>query len=84
MPCNPLIEPARIVAGRIAQSAASSAAGDVLSGLAQAVNDGVRWTVANTATWWTGIGSPDLTAEPAVARMQQRLLPVTAAVAAVG
>ena len=84
MPCNPLIEPACVIAGRIAQSAASSAAGDVLSGLAQAVNDGVRWTVANTASWWTGIGSPDLTAEPAVARMQQWLLPVTAAVAAAG
>jgi len=84
MPCNPLIEPACIVAGHIAQSAASSAAGDILSGLAQAVGDGVRWTVANTATWWTGIGSPDLTAEPAVARMQQWLLPVAAAVAAAG
>ena len=84
MPCNPLIEPACIVAGRIAQSAASSAAGDVLSGLAQAVNDGVRWTVANTASWWIKIGSPDLTTEPAVARMQQWLLPVTAAVAAAG
>jgi len=84
MPCDPLIEPACIIAGRIAQSAASSAAGDVLSGLAQAISDGVRWTVANTATWWIKIGSPDLATEPAVARMQQWLLPVTAAVAAAG
>jgi len=84
MPCNPLIEPACIIAGHIAQSAASSAAGDVLSGLAQAISDGVRWTVANTATWWIKIGSPDLATEPAVTRMQQWLLPVAAAVAAAG
>jgi len=82
--CDPLIEPACILAGHLAQSAAASAAGDVLSGLAQAVSDGIRWVVASTATWWINIGSPDLAAEPAVARMQQWLLPVTAAVAAAG
>ena len=82
MPCNPLIEPACAIAGHIVKTAASSAAGDVLSGLAQATGDGVRWIVANTATWWITIGSPDLAAEPAVTRIQQWLLPVAAAVAA--
>jgi hypothetical protein len=78
--CNPLIDPACVV-GRLAHSVVSSAAGDVLSGLAQGVTDGIRWIVENTATWWVRIPSPDLSAEPAVTRLQQWLLPITAAVA---
>jgi hypothetical protein len=81
--CDPLITPAcLIIAGHLAHTAVTSAAGGLLAGLAQAITDGVRWTVTTTATWWTGIGSPDLATEPAVARMQQWLLPITAAVAA--
>ena len=53
----------------------------MLSGIAQAITAGVRWIVANTATWWLRIPSPDLAAEPAVTRIQQWLLPITAAVA---
>jgi hypothetical protein len=59
----------------------TSAAGDVLGGIAQAITGGVRWIVENTATWWLRIPSPDLAAEPAVTRIQQWLLPITVAVA---
>src|SRR6266487_448646 len=81
--CNTLIEPACVIRG-IAHTVVSSAAGDVLSSLAQGITDGVRWIVTATATWWIRIGSPDLAAEPAVTRIQQWLLPITAAVAVVG
>jgi hypothetical protein len=83
MHCNPLTDPA-CVAGNVIKSVASGATGDVLSGIAQAINAGVNWVVTNTATWWVRIPSPDLAAEPAVARIQQWLLPITAAVAADG
>ena len=43
-------------------------AGDVLSGIAQAITAGVRWIVTNTATWWLRIPSPNLAGEPAVDR----------------
>ena len=81
MPCNTLIEPACRVAGNVIQSVTTSAAGDVLGGIAQAITAGVRWIVENTATWWLRIPSPDLAAEPAVTRIQQWLLPITVAVA---
>jgi hypothetical protein len=83
MPCNTLTDPACAV-GHVVQSVATSAAGDVLSGIAQAISTGVTWIVANTATWWVRIPSPNLAAEPAVAHLQQWLLPVTAAVAVAG
>ena len=67
MPCNPLIDPACIV-GNVVKSVTAGAAGDVLSGIAQAITAGVRWIVVNTATWWLRIPSPNLAAEPAVAR----------------
>jgi hypothetical protein len=79
--CNTLIEPICIV-GHLIGSATSSAAGDVLSGIAQAVSNGLVWVVKNTATWWIQIPSVDLGSEPAVARLQQWLLPVTVAVTA--
>jgi hypothetical protein len=79
--CDTLVEPACAVVSRVVTSAASSAASDVLSGLANAISQGVRWTVENTAAWWTTIPSPDLAAEPAITRMQSWLLPITAAVA---
>jgi hypothetical protein len=83
MPCNPLTDPA-CVAGNLVKSATSSVGSDVLSGIAQAVTDGVKWIVANTATWWLRIPSPNLADEPAIAAMQRWLLPVTAAVAVAG
>jgi hypothetical protein len=81
--CNPLIDPSCVV-GDVIKSAAGGAAGDVLSGIAQAINSGVGWVVANTASWWVRIPSPDLATEPAVTRIQQWLLPITAAVAVGG
>jgi hypothetical protein len=81
--CNPLTDPACVV-GHVIKSAATGAAGDVLSGIAQAIEAGVRWVVTNTATWWVRLPSPDLAAEPAVTRIQQWLLPITAAVAVAG
>jgi hypothetical protein len=81
MPCNTLIEPACREAGNVIRSVTASAAGDALSGIAQAIASGVRWIVENTATWWLRIPSPNLAAEPAVTRIQQWLLPITVAVA---
>jgi hypothetical protein len=83
MVCNPLIDPSCIT-GNVIKSAAGSATGDVLSGVAQAINSGVQWVVTTTATWWVRIPSPDLAAEPAVTRIQQWLLPITVAVAVGG
>ncbi len=83
MPCNTLTDPI-CAAGHVVQSVTAGAAGGVLSGIAQAISDGVTWIVENTATWWIRIPSPDLAAEPAVAHLQQWLLPVTAAVAVAG
>ncbi|MFI5066460.1 MAG: hypothetical protein ACHP9Z_21130 [Streptosporangiales bacterium] len=83
MPCNPLTDPACIVGGLV-KSTTSSAAGDVLRGIAQAVTDGVKWIVTNTATWWLRIPSPNLASEPAITEIQRWLLPVTAAVAVAG
>ena len=81
MHCNTLTEPACRAAGNVIRSVTAGAAGDVLSSIAQAISAGVRWIVETTATWWLRVPSPDLAAEPAVARIQQWLLPVTAAVA---
>jgi hypothetical protein len=60
------------------------ASGLILGGITHAVQDGIRWIVVNTATWWIQIPSPGLTAEPAITRVQAWLLPVTAAVAVAG
>ena len=81
MHCDTLVEPACALVSRLVTSAASSAASDVLSGLANAISTGVRWTVTNTVAWWISIPSPDLAAEPAITRIQAWLLPITAAVA---
>ena len=81
MHCDTLIEPACYVVSRLTTSVTTSVAGDVLSGLAQAISAGVRWIVVNTATWWVQLPSPGLSAESAVTRIQAWLLPVTAAVA---
>jgi len=81
MHCDTLVEPACAIVSRVVTSAASSAASDVLSGLANAISEGVRWTVTNTAAWWVTIPSPNLAAEPAITCIQSWLLPITAAVA---
>jgi hypothetical protein len=80
MHCNPLTDPA-CVAGHLIKSITGGVTGDVLGGIAQAINSGVEWVVTNTATWWVRIPSPDLAAEPAVTRIQQWLLPIAAAIA---
>jgi hypothetical protein len=79
--CDTLVEPACALVSRVVTSAASSAGSDVLSGLANAISTGVRWTVTNTVAWWISIPSPNLAAEPAITRIQAWLLPITAAVA---
>jgi hypothetical protein len=84
MHCNTLIEPACRAAGHLLQTVTGAAAGDVFGGIALAVMAGVKWIVADTATWWVQIPSPDLAVEPAVTRIQQWLLPITAAVAVGG
>jgi hypothetical protein len=84
MSCDALIEPACISVGTVLHSVPGRAAGSVLSGIAQAVTAGVHWVVTNTATWWVRIPSLNLTAEPAVTRIQQWLLPITVAVAVGG
>jgi len=82
--CDTLIEPACAVVSHVIASATASAAGDVLSGLADAISGGVRWAVQNTAAWWVTIPSPNLASEPAITAIQAWLLPVTAAVAVAG
>jgi hypothetical protein len=79
--CDVLVVPACAIVPRVVTSVTSAAASDVLSGLADAITDGVRWIVENTATWWIGIPSPDLATEPAITQIQAWLLPITSAVA---
>jgi len=81
MHCDTLVEPACALVSHAVTSAATAAASNVLAGLANAITDGVRWTVTNTATWWLRIPSPDLAAEPAITQIQSWLLPITATVA---
>jgi hypothetical protein len=83
MHCNPLADPGCVV-GTFVKTATGGATSDVLNGIAQAIDTGVRWVVDNTVTWWVQIPSPNLAAEPAVTRVQQWLLPITAAVAVGG
>src|ERR1019366_4112452 len=80
MHCDTLIEPACRAVSRLTTSVTTSVAGDVLSGLAQAISAGVRWMVVNTATWWVQVPSPGLSAQPPITRIQDWLPPVTAPV----
>jgi hypothetical protein len=70
--------------GKIVPAVTGVVAGNVLSSIAQSINAGVTWVVKNTVSWWVSIPSPDLATEPAVARLQQWILPITAAVAVAG
>ena len=87
MSCPVLLDPA-CVAGNVIGSAVGSAAGtaasDALSGIASAIQSGVAWITANSVSWWVQVPSPDLAGEPAVARLQQWMLPIAAAVAVFG
>src|SRR5690348_8921489 len=87
MSCPVLLEPACIVGqaiGSAAGSAAGAAASGALNGIASAIQSGIAWIVQNSIDWWVKIPSPDLAAEPAVGRLQQWMLPFTAAVAVLG
>src|SRR5579863_364886 len=87
MTCPALLEPACVtvhVIGSAAGSAVGSAATSVLHGIASAIQSGIAWIVENSIDWWIKIPSPDLAAEPAVGRLQQWMLPLTAAVAVLG
>jgi hypothetical protein len=87
MACPVLLDPACVV-GKVVGSAAGSAAGaaanDALSGIASAIQSGVAWITANSVSWWVQVPSPDLASEPAIARLQQWMLPVAVAVAVFG
>jgi hypothetical protein len=71
-------------AGEVLGAGAGAAAGNVLGGIASAIQSGIAWIVANSIDWWIKVPSPDLAAEPAVGRLQQLMLPITAAVAVLG
>ncbi|HET7016045.1 MAG TPA: hypothetical protein VFI65_19135 [Streptosporangiaceae bacterium] len=76
MSCNPLLHPTCFfspLSGPITSS--------LIDGLDHSLGGGIRWIVVHTTTWWVQIPSPNLAAEPAVARIQAWLLPVTIAVA---
>src|SRR5258707_470302 len=79
MPCDPLINPACIITKVIAP-VTGAVTGGILGGIAQAIDEGIRWIVVNTATWWVQIPSPNLATEPAVTRIQAWLLPITVAI----
>jgi len=89
--CFVLLEPYCMVgreiasgAGAVAGTAAKTATTDALSGIARAVESGVSFIVTNSIDLWIRIPSPDLAGEPAVTRIQQWMLPLSAAVAVLG
>jgi hypothetical protein len=84
MSCPVLIDPGACFIANVAGSAAGTAASGALNGIASATQSGVAWIVASSIDWWIKVPSPDLAAEPAVGRLQQLMLPITAAVAVLG
>ena len=91
MSCPVLLEPACLAGhavsgavGDIAGAAAGQVTSDALSGIASAIESGVSFIVSNSIDWWVRVPSPDLAGEPAIARLQQWMLPFTAAVAVLG
>jgi hypothetical protein len=85
--CQVLLDPA-CLAGPAAAAAVGGAAAQVasgaFSGVAGAIQSGVAYIISGSASWWVRIPSPDLAGEPAVARIQQWMLPIAAAVAVAG
>ena len=84
MSCPALIDPDCLVIGAVAGAAAGTAANDALSGIASAIQSGVSWIVTSSITWWVKVPSPSLSGQPAVASLQQWMLPLAAAVAVLG
>jgi hypothetical protein len=84
MTCPVLLFPDCLIIGKIAGSAASAGASDVLGGIASAVQAGIAWMITQTITWWVQVPSPDLAAEPVVGQLQQWILPIAVAVAVLG
>lgn len=80
MACPSLIVPACVISSAVS-NAAGVVAGGAMSSLAQSIQSGIAWVVANTVGWWVQVPSPDLATEPAVGMLQRWLLPITAAVA---
>lgn len=60
---------------------AAEAGGNVLDSLAKAVTSAVKWFVTQSSSWWVQSPSPNLEAEPAVARLHELMQPLTIAVA---
>jgi hypothetical protein len=81
--CNPLLHPS-CIGTKFIPPLTGSLTGGLFSGIEAAINEGIRWIVVNTTTWWIQIPSPHLSSEPAVTRLQAWLLPVTVAVAVGG
>ena len=87
MSCPALIDPGCVVSdvtGKVAGAGAASVTNEALSSIASAVESGVAWITANSISWWVRLPSPDLAAEPAVARLQQWILPIAVIVAVLG
>ena len=84
MLCQVLINPDCLIIGQITGAAARSAGTGALNGIASAVQSGISWMVTQTITWWVQVPSPDLAGEPAVAQLQQWMLPLAVAVAVTG
>jgi hypothetical protein len=80
MPCSSLIDPVCAV-GHVISGITGTVAGGVLDGIASAIQKGIGSIVGDTIAWWVKIPSPDLATDPAIARMQQWILPITIAVA---
>jgi hypothetical protein len=84
MSCPVLIDPSCVVIGKVSGAVAGTAASDALSGIADAIQSGVAWIVANSIDWWVQVPSPDLATQSAVGRLQQWILPLAVAVAVLG
>ena len=93
MACNPLTSGSCIVhdltnvatlPGNLLGSAASTAANGAVGDLARTIQGAVETVAKDTVAWWVNLPSPDLTADPVPALIQQWLLPFTVAVALIG
>src|ERR1700733_4343628 len=84
MSCPVLIAPDCIVISKETGAVAGSAASSAFNGIASAIQSGIAWIVTNSIDWWVKVPSPDLTAQPAVGRLQQWMLPLAVAVAVLG
>jgi hypothetical protein len=65
-------------------SAASSLTNDAVGQLAQAIQNGIAYVIAHTATLWISLPSPNLNSDPVPREIQQDLWPWTVSVALIG